>query len=90
MVWANAAPESYFGAATGLRFWITDVGMTLLFGLVAQEVTEAVLPGGALKWRRWLLPILARRIGSRRRGGYLAYVNWRYELALRDGWMAAA
>jgi NhaA family Na+:H+ antiporter len=92
LIWANAAPESYFGIATPLRFWINNVGMALVFGLIAQEVTEAVLPGGALhRWRRWLLPMLAAAgsvLGAT--VVYLAYINWKYELVLRDGWPAAA
>jgi NhaA family Na+:H+ antiporter len=91
LVWANAAPESYFSVARPLTFWVNDVAMTLFFALIAQEVLEEVMPGGALhSWRRWLLP-LAAAAGSM--GGaallYLTYVTWNYELVLRDGWPAA-
>jgi NhaA family Na+:H+ antiporter len=92
LLWANAAPDSYFALATNLRFVVNNVAMALFFGLVAQEVTEAVLPGGALhSWRRWLLPMLAAA-GSLVGAAlvYLGYVNWQYEVVLRDGWPAAA
>jgi Na+:H+ antiporter, NhaA family len=92
LLWANAAPDSYFALATSFRFVVNDVAMALFFGLIAQEVTEAVLPGGALhSWRRWLLPMLAAAgslIGAAL--VYLGYVNWHYEQVLRDGWPAAA
>jgi Na+/H+ antiporter NhaA len=87
LLWANAAPDSYFALATNVRFVVNDVAMALFFGLIAQEVTEAVLPGGALhSWRRWLLPMLAAA-GSLLGAAlvYLGYVNWYYEQVLRDG-----
>ena len=91
LVWANAAPESYFSAAQSLTFWVNDVGMAFFFALVAQEVVEAILPGGPLhSWRRWMLPIVAA--GGALLGSaivYLGYVNWRYELVLRQGWPVA-
>lgn len=92
LLWANSAPDAYFSVATPLRFWVNDVGMVLFFGLIAQELMEAVLPGGALhNWRRWLLPMLAA--GGAIAGAaavYLAFIGWKYELVLRDGWHAAA
>ena len=58
LAWANLAPESYFPVARPLTFWINDVAMTLFFALIAQEVIEEVMPGGALhSWRRWLLRV---------------------------------
>jgi NhaA family Na+:H+ antiporter len=91
LVWANLAPDSYFATAHGLTFWINDVAMALFFAVIAQEVYEEVMPGGALhKWRRWMLPIVAAA-GSIAGAAlvYLAYVNWRYELVLTDGWPVA-
>jgi NhaA family Na+:H+ antiporter len=92
LVWANGAPDSYFGVAAGLRFWVNDVAMVLFFGLIAQELTEALLPGGVLHgWRRWPLPLLAA--GGATAGAalvYLAYINWKYELVLQEGWPVAA
>jgi Na+:H+ antiporter, NhaA family len=91
LIWANTAPESYFSMSHGLTFWVNDVLMALFFALVAQEVYEEVMPGGALhSWRKWTLPIVAAAgsiVGSA--VVYLIYVNWRYELVLRDGWPIA-
>lgn len=92
LIWANSVPDSYFATATVLRFWVNDVAMVLFFGLIAQELTEAVLPGGALhNWRRWVLPMLAAAGASAGAAiVYLGYINWKYELVLREGWPAAA
>jgi Na+:H+ antiporter, NhaA family len=92
LLWANAAPESYFTVAHALAFWTNDVAMALFFALIAQEFYEELMPGGALHtWRRWLLPMFAAA-GSLAGGAivYLGYVNWQYELVLRDGWPIAA
>jgi NhaA family Na+:H+ antiporter len=92
LIWANSAPEAYFSTVAPLRFWVNEVGMVLFFGLIAQELVEAVLPGGALhNWRRWLLPILAAAGAIAGAATvYLAYIGWAYELVLRDGWHTAA
>jgi NhaA family Na+:H+ antiporter len=91
LIWANAAPTSYFNMAQAFTFWINEVAMALFFAVVAQEVYEELMPGGALhNWRRWLLPIVAAA-GSIAGAAlvYLAYVNGQYEVVLRDGWPAA-
>jgi NhaA family Na+:H+ antiporter len=91
LIWANAAPDSYFTSALALKFWINEVAMALFFAVVAQEIYEELMPGGALHtWRRWPLPFLAAA-GSLVGAAvvYLAYVNSRYELVLRDGWPIA-
>jgi Na+:H+ antiporter, NhaA family len=60
LVWANTAPESYFRSTGVLRFVVNDLGMTLFFGLIAKEVVEATIAGGALHpWRRAALPFAA-------------------------------
>jgi Na+:H+ antiporter, NhaA family len=48
LVWANLDFASYTAAAHPIRFWINDIGMAFFFALVAKEVFEATLPGGAL------------------------------------------
>ncbi|HEY6893118.1 MAG TPA: Na+/H+ antiporter NhaA, partial [Rhodanobacteraceae bacterium] len=90
--WANLASVSYFRFAHALRFAVNDVGMALFLALFAEEVLEALMPGGALyRWRRTMLPVIAA-IG----GGlgativYLAYVRARSEFQLLDGWPVAA
>ena len=91
LTWANLWPEQYFAFTHAWTFWVNDVAMVLFFGLVAQEIIEEVMPGGALhQWRRWLLPIVAA--GGAMAGAalvYLAYVSWSYELVLRAGWPIA-
>jgi NhaA family Na+:H+ antiporter len=60
LVWANAAPESYFPIAFDLDFFVTDVAMVLFFGVVTKEIVEATARGGVLHpWRRAALPVIA-------------------------------
>src|SRR5262245_10497766 len=46
LAWANMAPESYFQFAQSFGFLVNEVGMAFFFALIAQEVVEAVMPGG--------------------------------------------
>ena len=60
LVWANSAPESYFRTVFALDFFVTDVAMVFVFGLVTKEIVEATAPGGVLHpWRRAALPMVA-------------------------------
>ena len=60
LVWANAAPESYFPATFTVEFLVNDVLMVLFFGLIMKEVVEATAPGGVLHpWQRATLPLVA-------------------------------
>ncbi len=60
LIWANTAAESYFIFAHRLSFAVNEIGMAFFFALMAQEVAEAVMPGGALHtWRRWALAVVA-------------------------------
>src|SRR5688500_8307462 len=60
LFWANLWPDTYFRFAHGLAFPVNEIAMALFFGLVAQEIFEEIMPGGALhRWRRWTLPIVA-------------------------------
>jgi NhaA family Na+:H+ antiporter len=88
LVWANWRAESYFQVATGLAFAVNDVGMAFFFLVVAQEVLEATMVGGALHtWRRATLPIVAAvggTIGAI--GVYEAFVMSGDERLLVSGW----
>lgn len=60
IVWANIAGSSYFRVAENLAFAVNDVGMAVVLAVLAQEVVEAMHPGGTLySWRRALLPVAA-------------------------------
>ena len=91
LAWANIAPENYFRFTRIVAFPINEIGMALFLALVAQEVFEAFMPGGALHtWRRWTLPLagaIGGAIGSA--AVYLAYVQLSYETVLADAWPAA-
>jgi NhaA family Na+:H+ antiporter len=91
VVWANTGSESYFRFSHTLSFAVNEIAMAFFLALIAQELFEAVMPGGALHtWRRWGTTIAAAV------GGilgtvvvYVAYVNWNYELVLLRGWPVA-
>ena len=92
LAWANARPESYFTFAHSWSLAVNDLGMTLFFALVTQEVVEASMPGGALgTWRRAMLPIVAAvggLLGSVLL--YLGYLRYMDEVMLSQAWPCAA
>ncbi len=92
LVWANAAPESYFSVAVPLRFPVNEIAMALFFALVTQEIVEALLPGGALHtWRRWTLPVAAAAGATV--AATLTYLTWvavAEERMFSRGWPVAA
>jgi Na+:H+ antiporter, NhaA family len=91
LVWANTASESYFVFAHRLAFAVNEIGMAFFFALVAQEVAEAMMPGGALHtWRRWSLAILAAIGGMA--GAVATYLVWlrlAYHYPMIPAWPAA-
>jgi NhaA family Na+:H+ antiporter len=91
LIWANTAAESYFVFAHRLAFVVNEIGMAFFFALMAQEVAEAVMPGGALQtWRRWSLAIAAAVGGMV--GAvtvYLAWVRLAYAYPMTAAWPAA-
>jgi Na+:H+ antiporter, NhaA family len=91
LVWANLAAESYFRFAQALGFLVNEVGMAFFFALMAQEIVEAVMPGGALhSWRRWGLGLVAAAGGTIGAATtYLAYVTLRHETLLSQAWPVA-
>ena len=75
LLWANAAPESYFTVVRLLTFPVNAIAMVFFFGLLAQELFEEMMPGGALHHRqRWPVPLLAAAGGIL--GAAAAYVAW--------------
>jgi NhaA family Na+:H+ antiporter len=88
LVWANIAGESYFRMAHALAFPVNEIGMALFLGLIAQELVDAVLPGGALhSVRRWSMAVIAALGGIVGAGiAYLGYVQFRHEAVLASAW----
>ena len=91
LLWANASAETYYRSSIALSFAVNDIAMALFFGLITQEVVEAIMPGGALHtWRRWSLPLVAAAGGiAGASTAYLAYVNRAYEPLLAQAWPVA-
>lgn len=92
LLWANTAAESYFRFTRLVAFPINEIGMALFLALVAQEVFESFMQGGALHtWRRWTLPLAGAAGGFLGAAGvYLLYVQLRYQTVLAGAWPAAA
>lgn len=88
LVWANTAGESYFRFALAWAWPVNEIGMAFFLALIAQEVYEVVMPGGALHtWRHWTLPIAGAV------GGFLgaamtfaAYVTLAHQGPLLQAW----
>ena len=75
LLWANTAPESYFTFARLLAFPVNAIAMVFFFGLLAQELFEEMMPGGALHHRRrWPVPVIAAAGGTL--GAALTYTAW--------------
>jgi NhaA family Na+:H+ antiporter len=91
LVWANTAAESYFQFSHAVAFAVNEIAMALFLALIAQEVLEALMPGGALhNWRRWTLPLVAAAGGVAGAAGvYLLYINMYYETVLAAAWPIA-
>jgi Na+:H+ antiporter, NhaA family len=91
LIWANTAAESYFQFAYRLSFFVNEIAMALFFALLAQEVYEATMPGGALhSWRKWTLPLVAAAGGiAGAVSVYLLYIQSQYEAGLTSAWPIA-
>ena len=91
LAWANTRADSYFTFAHSWSLAVNDIGMTLFFALVTQEIVEATMPGGALAtWRRAMLPIIAALGGLL--GSvllYLGYLQYVDEVMLSQAWPCA-
>ena len=93
LAWSNTAAESYFRFAHALAFPVNEIAMAFFLALIAQEVREALMPGGALHtWRRWSLAIVAAVGGiAGAVATYRLYVNvLHHEAVLLPGWPIAA
>jgi len=92
IVWANTGAYSYFQISRALSFAVNDVGMAFAFAFLAQEVVEAMLPGGTLHpWTRAAVPIVAAVGGIVGAVAlYVFYIRSGDETNLLAGWPIAA
>ncbi|HEX4914919.1 MAG TPA: Na+/H+ antiporter NhaA [Vicinamibacterales bacterium] len=88
LIWANTEPETYFRFARQWAFAVNEIAMAFFLALIAQELHEALMPGGALaKWRHRTLPIVAALgglIGSA--AAFFSIVNASHQQMLAAGW----
>jgi NhaA family Na+:H+ antiporter len=91
IVWANTAAPSYFQVANALAFVVNDIGMAFALAFLAQEIVEAMLPGGTLHpWQRAALPIVAAVGGMLSAAAvYYAFVLSGDQTNLLPGWPIA-
>jgi len=91
MVWANTDGESYFRMAHAWAWPVNEIGMAFFLALIAQEVFEAVMPGGALHvWRHRVLPLAGAAGGFAGAAlTYGAYVSLAHEMPLAQAWPVA-
>jgi NhaA family Na+:H+ antiporter len=60
---AGGSGFTLMGHALTLHFLVNDIFMVFFFGLAAKEVTEALLPGGALSpFKKAMSPLLATMV----------------------------
>lgn len=88
LVWANSEGESYFRFASAWTWPVNEIAMAFFLALIAQEVFEAVMPGGALgHWRHWVTPA-AGAVGGLlgAAAAFSAVVTLRHEMALAVAW----
>lgn len=92
LIWANTEPEGYFRMSQAIAFPVNEIGMAFFLALMAQEVYEALMPGGVLNsWRHWSLPVvgaLGGLIGSV--ATFFVIVGLTHEAVLSTAWPVAA
>ena len=92
LVWANTEPEAYFRFAHAAAFPVNEIGMAIFLALIAQELYEALLPGGALAaWRHRALSGFAAVggfVGAV--ASYLVLVRLWHEQMLASAWPVVA
>jgi NhaA family Na+:H+ antiporter len=92
LIWANTEPEGYFRFAHALAFPVNEIAMAFFLALIAQELYEALMRGGALHaWQHRALPMLAAvggLIGSV--AAFQLYIGLAHERMLAGAWPVAA
>ena len=92
LVWANIEPEGYFRFAHAAAFPVNEIGMAIFLALIAQELYEALLPGGVLATSRYrALPGFAALGGlAGSVASYLMLVRLWHEQMLVPAWPVVA
>ena len=92
LIWANTEPESYFRFAHALAFPVNEIAMALFLALIAQELYESLMRGGALQaWQHRALPMLAAvggLIGSV--AAFQLFIGLAHQQMLAAAWPVAA
>lgn len=88
LVWANLEPEGYFRLAHAAAFPVNEIGMAIFLGLIAQELYETMMPGGALgAWPERSFPAVAALGGvAGSVATYLVLVRLWHEQMLASAW----
>ena len=92
LVWANTEPESYFRFSHAMAFPVNEIAMAFFLALIAQELHEALMQGGALApWRHRTMPVVAAfggLLGSV--ATFLLIVAFEHQQVLAAGWPVVA
>ena len=92
LIWANTEPESYFRFAHALAFPVNEIAMAFFLALIAQELYEALMRGGALHaWQHRALPMIAALGGLI--GGvatFQIYIGLAHQQMLAAAWPVVA
>ena len=92
LVWANVEAESYFRFAHALAFPVNEIAMAFFLALIAQELYEALMRGGALHaWQHRALPMIAAvggLIGAV--ATFQIYIGVAHQQMLAAAWPVAA
>lgn len=92
LVWANTEPEAYFRFSHALAFPVNEIAMAFFLALIAQELFEALMPGGALNaWKHWMPPAIGAvggLVGSVT--AFTLYIGIAHEQMLGVAWPVAA
>ena len=92
LVWANTEPEGYFRMSQALALPVNEIGMAFFLALMAQEVYEALMPGGALHaWRHWSLAVIGALGGvAGSMATFFVLLSLNHEAVLSPAWPVAA
>ena len=88
LVWANTDPETYYRVTHQLAFPVNEIAMAFFLALIAQELYESMMAGGALhEWKHRALPMLGAVGGlAGSLGAYALYVTLANEQVLMPAW----